>query len=382
MQDWPLIVIRAGVIGLTSAVCLQNYIFHNNLPHRILLVANEFPSSLLTGPSINYASMWAGAHVRPVPASNPQLERESRWLKQTTIKLAQLCQLETWVGIRRLQGIEYLSAQTQPYVDQFTCAEKFANATGLENFRILGADELPAGTQLGFEYDTYCINPPMYCMSLLRSFLTMGGRTLQKQLANELEAFGLAHRVVTVVNASGMGFGDPECFPIRGTGNVPVHIIQGHLTYYPGKGQTCLVSETSSKTITRHNIDGSWTFIIPRPFGGGTIIGGTKDANDWCTEPKIETRDMLLLNGKQIYPQDSMPRSGSFHVIADIVGRRPGRKGGARVEVERRACNGGMKSIVHCYGMGSRGYEISWGVTMEVLDLVRGVIEIHGCARL
>ena len=29
--------------------------------------------------------MWAGAHVRPIPASTPQLKREAQWLKETVV---------------------------------------------------------------------------------------------------------------------------------------------------------------------------------------------------------------------------------------------------------------------------------------------------------
>ena len=60
------------------------------------------------------------------------------------------------------------------------------------------------------------------------------------------------------------------------------------------------------------------------------------------------------------------PNEGGFEIIADIVGRRPTRRGGPRVELEGL----GDKKIVHAYGLGGRGYETSWGVAAEVLRLV------------
>ncbi|KAI1039507.1 hypothetical protein LB505_002576 [Fusarium chuoi] len=52
--------------------------------------------------------MWAGAHIRPIPASTPQLRREAKWVKHTVAELEKHRQSEPWVGIRRLPGIEYL----------------------------------------------------------------------------------------------------------------------------------------------------------------------------------------------------------------------------------------------------------------------------------
>lgn len=65
-------------------------------------------------------------------------------------------------------------------------------------------------------------------------------------------------------------------------------------------------------------------------------------------------------------------------VLADIVGRRPAREGGVRLEVEEREGN----KVVHAYGAGGRGYEISWGVGSEVLELIKGVLGTNVKARL
>lgn len=61
--------------------------------------------------------------------------------------------------------------------------------------------------------------------------------------------------------------------------------------------------------------------------------------------------------------------SGSVRVLQDIVGRRPARHGGARLEREEVAPG---KTVVHAYGLGGRGYELSWGVAETVASLVAG----------
>lgn len=94
-------------------------------------------------------------------------------------------------------------------------------------------------------------------------------------------------------------------------------------------------------------------------------------SDDWEARPSAKTRERLLEYGKEIFPGDEV----AFDVVTDIVGRRPGRTGGMRLEVGRKIdANGHTKPIVHAYGAGGRGYEISWGVAAEVLGLVRDII--------
>ena len=57
-----------------------------------------------------------------------------------------------------------------------------------------------------------------------------------------------------------------------------------------------------------------------------------------------------------------------FRVIRDVVGRRPTREGGLRLESEPF----GPNKIIHAYGLGGRGYECSWGVAKAVVELALG----------
>lgn len=81
-----------------------------------------------------------------------------------------------------------------------------------------------------------------------------------------------------------------------------------------------------------------------------------------------ETRAQLLRNFSA-----GIPRAlgdvdvHDLRVIHDIVGRRPTRKGGMRLEKETVA---GNKCVIHAYGLGGRGYELSWGVADRVAKLL------------
>ncbi|CAI7641497.1 unnamed protein product [Penicillium pancosmium] len=331
-----IVVIGAGVIGLSTALCIQQRLSPSQ---SVLLVAREFPSD----ESINYASPWAGAHYRPVPGSSPQVLKEANQAERTYKYLKRVAADEPAAGIKFIKGVEHLEAPPAEYSDPQSLRNVYASMDG---FRLLPRDELPLGVKLGVEYGTWVINSPVYCAHMLRKFIVKGGQTKQYTLANMKEAFSLVQNVRTVVNCSGLGFEDPESFIIR--------------------GQTCLVRNPVSATITRQNTDGSWSFCIPRPLDGGTIIGGTKQPHEWDPNPSLEIRDRLLANASKWFPFG--PESGAqFDVIRDIVGRRPARQGGMRMEVEKLADD---KNIVHAYGAGGRGFEISWGVAEDTAGMM------------
>ena len=109
---------------------------------------------------------------------------------------------------------------------------------------------------------------------------------------------------------------------------------------------------------------------MPRKFHGGTIIGGTKEPNDWSATASPATRERLLRNFANTYPE-ILDEEGGFTVLKDIVGRRPTRKGGMRLEREDVE---GRGTVVHADGGGGRGYEVSWGVAEGVFELLGGEV--------
>ena len=96
------------------------------------------------------------------------------------------------------------------------------------------------------------------------------------------------------------------------------------------RGQTVLVQQQYRKTVTRQSSDGSWSFLIPRPSGGGTIVGGSKEVGDFETRARPETRNALLRQAVKNFP-DFVADITDFVVVQDNVGRRPWREGGLRI---------------------------------------------------
>lgn len=333
----------------------------------LLLVARDFPSDT----SINYASPWAGGHYRPVPGSSPQALREAKQAQRTYEIFKRVAADEPAAGVKFVQGVEHLEAPPPEYLNPRDLHNAYSH---LDGFRFLSSSEVPVGVKWGVEYGTYVINSPVYCAHMLRKFILKGGSTKRCTIANVNEAFMLAANVKTVVNCSGLGFEDPKSFIVRGMSphknlqffaTIPPYWPMNMLTCYR-PGQTCVVRNPVSATITRQNTDGSWSFCIPRPLDGGTVIGGTKQPHNWDPSPSLETRALLLENASKWFP--FAPESSSqFDVIQDIVGRRPAREGGMRIEAEKLVSG---KQIVHAYGAGGRGFELSWGVAEDVTALM------------
>lgn len=92
-------------------------------------------------------------------------------------------------------------------------------------------------------------------------------------------------------------------------------------------------------------------------------------------------RKTLLSNAAKWFPFAS-DGVQTFDVVKDIVGRRPAREGGFRLQAETIGVvgvdgNRRTGNVVHAYGMGGRGVELSWGVAEDVTGvlLTRGILK-------
>jgi D-amino-acid oxidase len=339
----PVVIIGAGVIGLTTALHLQSLSLSP-----ITILASELPTD--HNPSATYASPWAGAHYRPIPGDTPQLRAERHLAIQTFHVMKRIASQHhiSEAGVKLMKGIEYLESPTS-----VESALKTGNiyAGPNDGFRVLEIGELPDGVKWGCEYDTYSLNVPVYLRWMMRRFQSNGGRVVKYTLECAEEVFDLADKLMlgnvkTVINCSGTNFGK----------DVKMKVI---------RGQTVLVKREFDKTITRQVADGSWSFLIPRP-GGGTIVGGSKEVDDFEIGMRCEMRKRLLRSAAKYFPE-FISEVGKFEIVKDNVGRRPWREGGTRIEKEHLSQG---RIIVHGYGTGGRGYELSWGAAARIVELV------------
>ena len=114
------------------------------------------------------------------------------------------------------------------------------------------------------------INTQIYLPYLRSQLLALGTMFIRRHVSHIREAFTLGNILPSaVVNASGL--------------------LASHLggvedkDVYPTRGQTILVRNQCSKMYFRgaERLGEEITYIIPRPFGGGTILGGCRQDNNW-----------------------------------------------------------------------------------------------------
>lgn len=133
------------------------------------------------------------------------------------------------------------------------------------------------------------------------------------------------------------------------------------------RGQTIFVESDFDELMM---LQGSqYTYIIPRMYTGGVIIGGVSQQGNLDREVDETLRPDILervgkMSKRRFGPVD-LKRSST----KDIVAFRPGRRGGYRIEAEG--------DVVHAYGFGSLGYAYGYGAAMKVLELVELMKEKH-----
>lgn len=393
-----VVVVGAGVLGLTTATSLQQRLPRNT---KITIIANEFPyQSPMTAkrasqPSAAYASMWAGAHYRPIPYLSPtspayhsldhaqqtfqsQLAYEHRLGTRTAQIMKELARSRPESGVQIVPAAEYLESPPPENValktgDVYASVDDSFCVFSDAQLAVLNSKSDNGTVKWTCEYETYVVNVHVYCQYLLQQFSERGGITIQRNLSSladistvlsNTQSPSQSQNSLLIVNCSGIGL--PE------TPDQDMKVI---------RGQTVLVRQNFDRTLTRQCADGTWSFLIPRPLSGGTIVGGTKQIGDLETAARSEERKILLENASKYFPQ-FVSRPQDFDVVCDNVGRRPWRQGGLRIQAEEltECAEFGRTTVIHLYGAGGRGYELSWGAAEEVMQLT-GIPDL-ACAKL
>lgn len=134
------------------------------------------------------------------------------------------------------------------------------------------------------------------------------------------------------------------------------------------RGQTMLIScpdEYDPLYKEAFIFQGShYTYALPRKTSGGMILGGVSQAHNESAAVDPELRPDFLKRAntltRGLYDWVDLKKD----IRRDIVGFRPARTGGARVER--------VGQIVHAYGVAGLGYVLAFGVAAEVVRLVQG----------
>ncbi len=318
-----VLVIGAGVTGLTTAICLAEG------GRQVVIMAAERPgwtTSAVAG------AIW-GPHL--VEDS----DRVTRWCADTLGVLTGL----PGAGVRLASGV----MATRAAAGAADVPAELATMGG--GIRPCPAADLPAGFGAGWRYTAPVVSMPVYLDYLLGRFRQAGGEL----------------RIGTVASLAGAAANTtaPVLVNCTGTG---AHRLVPDPAVTPYRGQVVVAENPGLTEFFIGQPDGEHEMVYVFPHDGRVVLGGTEVAGDWSAEPDPGTAARILRDCATVDP-----RLATARVIEHRVGLRPARPQ-VRLEAEHAVAADGRRQhlLVHNYGHGGAGVTLSWGCAHEVAGLV------------
>ncbi|KRE95170.1 amino acid oxidase [Nocardioides sp. Soil774] len=260
-----VIVVGAGVVGLTSAVRLLE------AGHRVDVVARDLP---LETTSAVAAALWYPYLALPHDCV-------TAWAATSYGVFEELSRTEG-TGVRMLTGTEVLRAPTPdpwwrsavPSLDRETA--------------------LPSGYADGWTFVSPVVDMPVHLRWLAGRVAELGG-TLTRMNLSALPDDG-----TLVVDATGLG----------------ARHFGADLTVVPVRGQVVVVEQVG---LDRWTLDSAGpTYVVPRRHE--VVVGGTEEQGEWSRTPDPATAEDVLRRATALVPELAGAR-----VLRHKVGLRPAR---------------------------------------------------------
>lgn len=332
----PVIVVGAGVVGLTCALRLAQG------GYRVRVLARERLGATTSSVA---AAMWFPYRAFP-------FERVLAWARASYDEFVRLEAGEPGAGVVVRAGVELQRHDgPEPW---------WAGAVpGLARVA-----DVPDGFAFGWRFSTPIIDMSRYLPWLEARLADHGVEPEPADLGSladveavedvaaveDLAAAGAAAPGGVVVNCAGLGartlVPDPTVTPVRG---------QVVLVEQPG------IDEWVADDSAGHPL----TYVIPRI--DDVVLGGTAEEGVASTDVDPGTATDILRRATAL-----VPALAGARVVGHKVGLRPARPT-VRLEAEALGGEGERRAgrtVVHCYGHGGAGVTLSWGCAAEVVDLV------------
>jgi D-amino-acid oxidase len=306
-----VLVIGAGVCGLTTAICLAE---------AGLDVTIQTASLPQDTTSVAAGAIW-GPHL--VEAS----ERVDRWSRTGLATLRELAG-QPGAGIEIISGGEASRDHVAPpdWVDLVT------------DFTPWPGTQLPAGFVTGWRYRAPVLDMPVYLEYLLDRFTASGGEVRVGAVGSLTEALT---ECPVVVNCTGIGarslVPDPELRPVRGQAVIVPN--PGIEEFFIGAGGE----------------DGGLVYFFPHR--DTVLLGGTEQHGNPSLDPDPEASRSILAGCAAIEP-----RLTGAEILAERVGLRPFRP---RIRFGPENLDDG-KVLWHNYGHGGAGITLAWGCAHDI----------------
>ncbi|TIB79398.1 nucleotide-binding domain-containing protein [Wallemia mellicola] len=354
-----IVILGSGVIGVTTAITLAKQ------GYQVTVCARDLPTD---SESTGFASPWAGASMyTPRPTSSltnyptdwftfaSKFDyRMQRWEEYTFKKLWSL-----------IPSGHVMELPIKVYKSEQAIKDLWHQHLTPNFRRIPGPSNNPDIS--GVAFTSVSLSAPDYLKHLHQVAKQLGVKFVRKSVNSIHEPFDYTQDLPVadlVVNATGLGArklqgcNDPQVMPIR--------------------GQTVVVDAPNVKECVMA-VDSSYgsesAYIIPRP-NGQAILGGCFQVGNWDTTIDNDMGKRILERCFEL--NKNLSPTGKFEdikVLRHNVGLRPAREGGTRLEIEMLESDkeyeqGTMHPVVHAYGIGPAGFQCSWGMARDVLNLV------------
>jgi len=325
-SDCDVLVVGAGVSGLTTAICLAE------AGARVVIRAATPPGQTTSSVA---GAIW-GPHLVE------ESERGDRWGRETLAILQELAG-DPAAAVRPLSGVQAIRGvpgQAGPPDGPPAAPPHWMAGLGAS---ACPAGDLPPGFASGWRYSAPLVHMPTYLGYLLARFGAAGGG-VEAGTVGSLSAAGAECGARAVVNCTGAGahglLPDPALKPFRG--QVVIAENPGLTEFFIG------LPDDASELV----------YLFPH--GDTVVLGGTEVGGDWNTEPVPAVAERILRDCAAIEP-----RVNGVRVLRHRVGLRPFRP---RVRLETETPGAG-RLVVHNYGHGGAGITLSWGCAREAAGL-------------
>ncbi|WP_189336761.1 NAD(P)/FAD-dependent oxidoreductase [Actinoplanes ianthinogenes] len=322
-EQTPVLVVGAGIIGLTSAVRLAE----QGVPVRIVA---DLPPARTT-------SAVAGALWEPYLVEHPDQDRWGRVAYRRFVAEA----TDPATGVRIVSGVDAIR-DPRPVPDW---------ARAMPDFAEIDPAGLPDGFVGGWRFSTALIDMPVYLGFLTDRLAALGVPVEHAHVDDLAEAAGTAPVVVNCTgHRAGTLTGDDVVQPVRG--QIVVVRNPGITEFFTGTGDS-----------------GTMTYLLPH--GDRLLVGGSAEKGADRPEPDERLGREILARAVAMFPE-----LAGAQVLGQRVGFRPYR---TPIRVEHEELGGGH--VIHNYGHGGAGVTLSWGSAEDVAGLVRELLSRPGAGR-
>lgn len=354
------LVIGAGVVGLTSALCLARKGF------RVTVVADRFAprvTSVVAGALWEWPPAVCGQHQ-----DGKSLARAKGW-SETSYRVFTELARDSATGVfvkpvtfyfkRPIREDPRQDAKVREYKDK---VDRFRHDAAL-------IEEHGVNPALGFR-DAYTHLAPMidtdvYLRWLMDEALRAGGRVVEEKIVGSLqeqeETLLQRYGADAIVNCAGLG--------ARELTGDPVVPLRGALIRVRNEG-VAMPRITEAHCVAHNGSTGERGFIFILPRGNDVLVlGGLAESDEWDVDINLDNYEPV----REMYRRcvEFLPalRGAAIDAAEPVrIGLRPFRRNGVRLEREPGT------RIVHNYGHGGSGVTYSWGCAAEVAEHVQKLL--------